>query len=301
MKKSVFVALIIFFISFPVNGFSQDLVKVTYGQKDGMDLVMGVKKPAKPNRAGVIMVVSGGFRSSWQQAQKMSRLSQPLTDHGYTLFFVIHGSMPRYAGLDAISDVRRAVRFIRHNAATFGIDGNRLGITGGSSGGQTALCIATQADEGNPDADDPVERESSCVQAVACFFPLTDFVNWDFNHDAFGLGPKQRANISPFAHTKLNPENNTYELITDPKEIADIAYRMSPYYFVDADTPPVFIAHGDADKAIALDQSTRFIKKMKEYNRPAEIVVKPGGGHGEWPDMQDYYQKFADWYNIYLK
>lgn len=300
MKKSIFITLILL-IAVAADSFAQELEKVAYGQKDGMDLVMGVKKPAKPNGAGVIMVVSGGFRSSWQQAQNMSRLSQPLTEYGYTLFFVIHGSMPRYAGLDAIGDVRRAVRYVRHNAAEFGIDGNRLGITGGSSGGQTSLCIATQADDGNPDADDPVERESSRVQAVACFFPLTDFVNWDFDHDEFGLGPKQRANITPFAHTELNPENNTYELITDPKDIAEITYRMSPYYFIDANTPPVFIAHGDSDKAIALDQSTRFVEKMKANNRPAEIVVKPGGGHGAWPDMQDYYKKFADWYNIYLK
>lgn len=284
-----------------VNCFAQNLQKVTYGQKDGMDLVMGVKKPAKPNAAGIIMVVSGGFRSSWQQAQKMSQISQPLTDKGYTLFFVIHRSMPRYAGLDAIEDVRRAVRYIRHNASKFNIDGKRLGITGGSSGGQISLCIATQADNGNPNAEDPVERESSHVQAVACFFPLTDFINWDFNHDEFKLGPKQRANITPFAHTKLNPKNNTYELITDAKDIIEIAYRMSPYYFINANTPPVFIAHGDSDEAIALDQSTRFIEKMKKNNRPAKIVIKPGGKHGAWSDMQDYYKKFSDWYDIYLK
>lgn len=299
MNKSLITTLILL-ITAVTNSFAQSLEKVTYGTKDGMDLVMAVKKPQEPNGAGIIMVVSGGFQSGWQQAENLSFKSQPLTNHGYTLFFVMHGSAPRYAGMDAISDVRRAVRYVRHNAKTFGIDGNRLGITGGSSGGQTSLCIATQADDGNLKSKAPVERESSRVQAVACFFPLTDFINWDFNHDEYSLGPKQRANTAPFAHTKLNPETNTYELLSDSAEIAEITYKMSPLYFIDANTPPVFIAHGDADKAIALDQSTRFIKKMKENNRPAEIVVKPGGAHGAWDDMQDYYEKFADWYDKYL-
>lgn len=185
--------------------FAQELEEAVYGYKDGMALVMGVKKPVKPNGAAVVMVVSGGFRSNWNQARNQARLSQPLTDRGYTLFFVMHGSAPRYAGLDAIADIRYAVRFIRYNAVRFGIDGNRIGITGGSSGGETSLCIATQGDDGNPESEDPVERESSRVQAVACFFPLTNFVDWDFNHDEYGLGPKQRANQSPFAHTRLNP------------------------------------------------------------------------------------------------
>ena len=149
---------------------AQELKKISYGSKDGMDLVMGVKKPKNPNGAGVIMVVSGGFKSSWEQALNMSHLSSPPYCPWLHTVFVIHSSQPRYAALDAINDVRRAVRFIRYHAEKFEIDGNRLGITGGSSGGETSLCIATQSDDGNPRSEDPVERESSRVQAVACFF-----------------------------------------------------------------------------------------------------------------------------------
>lgn len=280
---------------------AQELKKISYGSKDGMDLVMGVKKPKNPNGAGVIMVVSGGFKSSWEQALNMSHLSSPLTARGYTLFFVIHSSQPRYAALDAINDVRRAVRFIRYHAEKFEIDGNRLGITGGSSGGETSLCIATQSDDGNPRSEDPVERESSRVQAVACFFPLTDFINWDFKHDEYGLGLKQRANQSPFGHVRLNPMTQTYELLSNTSEIDSVAHQLSPYYYVDVQTPPVFIAHGDADKAIALDQSIRSIDKLKEYGIPCDLIIKQGGAHGKWDDMTIYYEKFADWYDNYLK
>ena len=60
------------------------------------------------------------------------------------MFAVIHGSAPIFNVQDQLSDVRRAVRFIRHRAAEFGIDGQRLGISGSSAGGLLALVVAMQ-------------------------------------------------------------------------------------------------------------------------------------------------------------
>ena len=73
----------------------------------------------------------------------------PYLRRGYTVFAVVHGSMPRFNVPDIILDVQRAVRFIRHNAAEFGVDPNRLGVLGSSSGGHLALMIETQ---GGPSA-----------------------------------------------------------------------------------------------------------------------------------------------------
>ncbi len=38
--------------------------------------------------------------------------------------------------------------------------------------------VATTGDDGNPDAEDPIDRESSRVQAVVAWFPPTDLINW---------------------------------------------------------------------------------------------------------------------------
>ena len=40
----------------------------------------------------------------------------PLTDRGYTVFTVVHGSQPRYTVPEIIQDMNRAVRFIRYHA-----------------------------------------------------------------------------------------------------------------------------------------------------------------------------------------
>ena len=97
--------------------------------------------------------------------------ARPLLDRGYTIFAVVHGSQPRYTVPEIIPDINRAVRFIRYHAKDYGIDPQRIGICGASAGGHLSLMIGTAGSKGKQDTSDPVDRESSRVQAVACFFP----------------------------------------------------------------------------------------------------------------------------------
>ena len=53
-----------------------------------------------------------------------------------------------------------------------------IGITGSSAGGHLSLMQGTAGDKGDPKAKDPIDRVSSRVQAVACFYPPTDFLNY---------------------------------------------------------------------------------------------------------------------------
>jgi acetyl esterase/lipase len=152
---------------------------VVYGHKDGLALTFDVYRPAQPNGAGVISIVSGG----WQSSVEMGRLIAqgyypPLNEKGFTVFAVRHGSSPRYPMSAIVADTRRAVRFIRQHAGEYGLDPNRIGVLGGSAGGQLALLLGTTADAGDPSASDAVLRESSRVAAVVAYFPPTDLSRW---------------------------------------------------------------------------------------------------------------------------
>src|SRR3954452_24540576 len=149
---------------------------VIYGRKYGLALTMDVFTPKKANGVGVIFVVSGGWFSRPQAIHPA--LATPLLKRGYTVFAVVHGSQPRFTVPEIVEDMHRAVRFIRHHATEYGVDPDRLGITGASAGGHLSLMIGTAGQKGNPNAPDPVDRESSRVKAVACFFPPTDLLNY---------------------------------------------------------------------------------------------------------------------------
>ena len=85
----------------------------------------------------------------------------PLNDKGFSVFAVRHGSSPRYPMSAIVADMRRVVRFIRQHAGEYGVDPNRIGVLGGSAGGQLALLLGTTADSGDPSASDAVLRDSA--------------------------------------------------------------------------------------------------------------------------------------------
>ena len=68
---------------------------VIYGRKMGMALTMDVLTPSKPNKAGVLFMVSGGWVSGWFDPATVVERPNPfgkLLDSGFTVFLVRHGS-----------------------------------------------------------------------------------------------------------------------------------------------------------------------------------------------------------------
>ncbi len=268
---------------------------VIYGRKYGTALTLDVFQPSNPNGFGVIFLVSGGWYSSHDTPNMVTvnyESIRPFLDRGYTVFAVVHGSQPKYTILEIVQDLRRAVRFIRHNAGEYGVNPDHLGITGASSGGQLALMIATQGGNGITNAPDPVDRESSAVEAAAVFFPPTDFLNWGApGIDAVGMNTMAPLKAAFGLRTDSEAERQTYG-----KEI-------SPVYFVTSNLPPVVIIHGDADPTVPIQQSELFIQKAREVGAvPPKLVVRHGKGHGWgiWGSDEDH-QVFTSWFDRYLR
>ena len=161
---------------------------VIYGRKLGTALTLDVIQPANAaNGYGVVFMVSGGWFSGHDAVNP--GFYKGFLDRGYTVFAVVHGSQPKFTIPEITQDIHRAVRFIRANAKKWNVNPEHLGISGGSAGGHLSLTMGTQGGPGKPDAKDPIDRESSAVQAVACFFPPTDFLNYGTpGEDAVGVG-----------------------------------------------------------------------------------------------------------------
>jgi acetyl esterase/lipase len=272
---------------------------VIYGRKDGMALTMDVLKPKKnANGAAVIWVVSGGWFSSHEGVRPA--FVAELLNRGYTVFAVVHGSQPRYTIPDAVADLHRSVRYIRCHAKEFGIDPQRLGITGGSAGGHLSLMQGTAGEPGNLLSLDPVERTSSRVQAVACFYPPTDFLNYGKPGNV-ALGTGILVNFrAPFEFRELDKKTRCYVPITDKDRVLQIGRQISPITHVSKDDPPTLIIHGDADTLVPIQQAQLIVAKFKEVGAPAELIVKPRAGHG-WADLASDMAKIADWFDKHLK
>ncbi len=259
---------------------------VVYGHKIGVALTLDVFRPEKQNGAGIISVISGGWFSN-HSGIRVTRF-KPYLDRGYVVFAVVHGSQPKFIIPEILEDMHRAVRFIRRNASKYGVDPNKLGITGGSAGGHLSLCMGTMGRPGSQKAPDPVDRESSAVQAVACFFPPTDFLNYGApGEDAVGVSTLEKFKPA------FGPRSDT------PEERQKYGKEISPIYFVTSQMPPTLIVHGDADKLVPMQQAETFVKRASDVGATAKLVIKPGVAHG-WPKIEDDALTLADWFDEHL-
>jgi acetyl esterase/lipase len=260
---------------------------IIYGRKFGTALTMDVFQPDNANGFGVIFMVSGGFFSAKEAISQ--KMYMPFLERGYTVFAVVHGSQPKFIIPEITKDIHRAVRFIRHNAKQYGVNPDKLGISGGSAGGHLSLTMGTQGGPGKPEAKDKVERESSAVQAVACLYPPTDFLNWGKpGDDAVGVGTLEK-----FAPA-FGPE------IATPEGRQVLGKAISPLYYVTSNLPPTLIIHGDADKLVPIYQAELFVERAKKAGAAAKLITRPGKAHG-WPGMDVDIGIFADWFDTHLR
>ncbi|QJW95070.1 alpha/beta hydrolase [Frigoriglobus tundricola] len=271
---------------------------VIYGRKFGTALTMDVFAPKeKANGKGIVWCVSGGWYSSkdWVNAAA----ARAFLDRGYTVFAVVHGSQPKYTIPEVLEDMHRAVRYIRANAAKYHIDPDKLGITGGSAGGHLSLMQGCAPKEGNPEATDPVERQSSKIAAVACYYPPTDFLNYG-KEGGYALGTGTLKDFkAPFDFHEFDKKTNSFVAVTDETKRREIAKQISPVYFVTKDSAPALIIHGDADTLVPIQQAEVIIAKFKDNNVPCELAVRKGAGHGG-PQFANDGKTLADWFDKYL-
>lgn len=261
---------------------------VVYGKRGDRALTMDILKPRRQNGLGVAVMVSGGWRSK-RAGETPTALTAPLLRAGYTVFYVCHVSQPASTVMEIIEDMHRGLRFIRHHAQSYGIDPQRIGVTGGSAGGHLSLMLATRGGPGSPNAADPIDRESSAVQAAAIFYPVTDLLNLGPSTENPGDGGPPISFVRAFGPNSTN--------MTVWKEIGR---ESSPIYFVSRSLPPTLIYHGDSDTLVPIEQSQRFRQRAAEFGRDVRLVVHRGGKHG-WPTMLLDEWEFVRWFDLHLR
>jgi acetyl esterase/lipase len=228
---------------------------VVYGHKDGLAMAFDVLRPkGHANGAGILSIWSGGWHSDYIAPQNFIGQWQAMLDKGFTVFIVYHGSGTKYLLPDIVDDLRRCVRFTRAHAARFGVDPNRLGAFGCSSGGHLALMLAATADDGDPKAADELLRTSDRLAAVVAYYPPTD--------------------IRPCFKTERWKEYQAFRF--DPA----LAGRYSPLLLVTARTAPVLLIHGDSDPLVPLEHSRNILSVLQKEHVPSELLVIQGAGHG---------------------
>lgn len=233
---------------------------VVYGHKFGLAMTCDVFTPAEnANGGAVLFMVSGGWYSSWSPPEQTQKMFRPLTDEGFTVFAVRHGSSPKFSISEAVADVRRAVRFVRLNADKFQIDPQRIGVFGMSAGGHLSLMLGTASDEGNPDSKDPVDQVSDRVQAVVAYVAPTDL------------------RVAAMDAPDRLPAYANFPALEIDRATAEVD---SPLVHVSAEDPPTLLLAGAKDELVPIFHSRNIQAAFEQAGVESKLVEFPEAGHG---------------------
>ena len=164
-------------------------------------------------------------------------------------------------------DARNAVRFLRKNCARFGIDPNKIILSGDSSGGHTAMWGGLLHDD--EEASNLFPGVSGEVCGIVDYYGSTSVIAPDSN-------PQTVNHCLPDSPEGI--EMGRRNLLEHP----ELARQLSVECNIDADTKiaPVLIFHGTKDRTVNCTGSAVLYERLRETGHDAEFYVVKGADHG---------------------
>jgi len=267
---------------------------VVYAKAGDFELLLDIAYHQKttPRRPAIVQIHGGG----WRSGSKNYRTALMYAQMGYvgvSFNYRLSGDAPFPAG---VHDCKAAIRWLRANAAKYGVDPNRIGAIGGSAGGHLVALLATSGGDAYLEGDLGNLEYSSRVQCVIDQWGPTDFLRMD---DVPGtihhLGPESPESLWIGGQ------------ITEHK---DLVRKANPFTYVDPKDPPVLIIHGEEDHTVIIGQSELLYEALKTAGVETKLVRVKNGGHGLRPTPRDaqinpsreeLVKLRADWFRRHLK
>jgi len=248
---------------------------VIYGVISGLSLAMDIHFPEESNSRGVILVPGSawdGRELGYTEYQLKSgyayvnQLRGSLVNEGFTVFVPNTRMSPEYRYPAPVEDVRRAVRFVRHNASSFGIDPNSLAAVGHSSGGYLAAMAGVLDDDSELQGSKyDVERASSRIRAV-----VTIASPFDLTINTPLLMPFTVAYIGE--RPPMNESFTEYLLEGKYAEASVVTH-------VTADDAAFLLIHGSGDPNVSLEQQTIMANVLRSADLDVETILIDSDSH----------------------
>jgi acetyl esterase len=141
-------------------------------------------------------------------------------------------------------DAARAIQYVRHHAETWGIDPERVAMSGASAGGNMSVWLAVYNDLADPDSDDPIARESTRLTTIIGFNSQTSndpFFIWKHIYQ----GNDAHSSTYQFYGVDMMPIDQLKTELLKP-HFREMAYEATALNHISKDDPPVFLIHPES-------------------------------------------------------
>lgn len=240
------------------GGPSGHMVESSYGSRSNVDQpTMRVYLPKSPNGVAALVAAGGGYQQI-SLGGEARPTAEWLNDRGITAFVLTYrlpGEGWKSGPLSPLQDAQRALRLIRANAGSYGIDPGNVGVIGFSAGGHLMGLASVRSSFRSYEPVDDADRFSARPDWAALVYPVIS-LNDPFNRTSTR---RQMVGIEAAAGAIAEWSVNTH---------------------VDDKTPPMLLVHA-ADDPIADFHHSEIMKAACEDARvPVDLVRLAAGGHG---------------------
>lgn len=203
-----------------------------------------IYKASKNSDGKAVIICPGGGYGGLAFGHEGTDVATWLNGRGITAV-ILKYRMPNKHSQVPLEDGQQAMRYVRENAESLGVNPNRIGILGFSAGGHLASTISTHyANEGT----------STRPDFSILFYPVITM-------------------------SKVTHGGSRTNLLGDKPSEFDIR-RFSNEKQVTVNTPPTILLLSDDDLSVSPQNSTAYYKALNSNNIPATMYIFPKGGHG---------------------
>lgn len=194
--------------------------------------------------APLIVFIHGGGFVGGDKSKNLSPTALREAIDGGAAFMSINYRFREHAPIqDILRDAARAIQFVRANAGRFHIDPNRIASFGGSAGAGTSLWLAAHDDLAEPNAADPVLRQSSRISAAGSLNGQATYDTRVWDRVIFPFKPEWRKGKDEgprFYHFKSEAD-------LDTEQGKRIRADCNMLGLLTADDPPIYLSCSQPD------------------------------------------------------
>ena len=237
------------------------LPNTPYGKRE---LHLDLFRPEKPGKyPALILVFGGGWRTGSKEAQVP--MAQQIAAKGYVTAAIEYRLSPEALYPAAVYDIKAAIRYLRANAEKYGIDPNKIAISGSSAGGQLAALVGMTDNVKKFEGDEGNNGVSSKVQAIIDMDGILDFTT----------PSESKGDNTPGKHSA-----GYYWFGATLKEARDKWVEASPMIYTGKDTPPILFINSEQPRFHAGRDSV--ISVLNTFDIYTEVHTIPNSVHSFW-------------------
>ena len=260
MKKWLLILLLIQ----QITAFAQEHKDVIYAKTPQRDLTLDLYLPPPTTNAQLIIWVHGG---AWHGGSKADPPKE-LLQKGYALASIEYRLTTEAVFPAMIHDIKASIRFLRANQKKYGYQADKIILWGSSAGGHLAAVAAlSNGDAFLEGTLGDYTGTSSRVDLLLDLYGPSNFKNILAQSTPHGINVRTPALALFFGKPLEKVEANLVE-------------KASPVFLADAQDPPCFLAHGNQDPQVPINQSIELHLKLQAVKVKNELHFLNDMAHG---------------------